>query len=142
MTGLSSPDLGKFSHCTLSLVPSTSQRSPSTPKRAAPFELEVESRNKRKTRKMLIRPAYRSNVQAQYPKAGLCFVQTTSRLANRHLMLAVNRIMDKVLCKLFYVSLPSFPLRLTHLSKNTVMGYALEVPERTLSVQDLEPHAL
>lgn len=123
-----------------SSVSITGQRSLTKPKTSLTLELEDRSREIRTKRKVTIPPISQTTVQAQCPTGGLCFFQNTLRLATKHLTLMANGIIDIFPHKPFNVLLSNFSPCSVHLSKNAVIGHALEVPERILTVQAPKPH--
>lgn len=72
-------------------------------------------------------------VQVQHPSRGLCSVQNTLRFATRLLTLMATETVDLVPHKSFNVPLSNISPCPAQLSKNNVLGYALEAPERILT---------
>lgn len=79
-----------------------------------------------------------AKVQAQCPTVGLFSVQSTPRLATKHIMLNVNWIMHIFPGKLFDLLLSNLSSCPVHLSKHTVTGHAFKALERILTVDALK----
>lgn len=104
--------------------------------------MELEDRFKKigKTRKATIPPMPQAKVRANCSSGGLCSVQNPWRLASKHLTLMANEIMDILPHKHFNALVSNFSLSSVHLSRNTVIGHALEASESILNVKAFAPH--
>lgn len=136
------PGLQKVvSYHTLS-VTITDQRFSIEPKISVALVLEDRSQKIRRTRKATIRLLSQAERQAHCSTEGLCFVQSTPRLATEHLTLMASEIKNIFPHKNFYVLLSNFSSRPIHLSKSLLIGHELEVPKRIPIADAPKPHLL